>query len=139
MNESTRYDIVCKTRHVLDKHADDIDKKYYGEFPGGLCGNVSELLGFYLLRCCKLGDIKYMSGANDNYGYHTWLELDGLIIDITSDQFSNGLGEVYIGSGRDFHDELEYDENGQFVRDFKPECIPPTGYNSFISYMESDK
>ena len=58
-------------------------------FPAGCCGVVSELLGHYLNA---LGiQAEYVCGFG-----HAWLEFDGVVIDITGDQFA-GRPAVFVG------------------------------------------
>ena len=61
----------------------------YHEFPRGSCGAVCEVLNRFLTE--RVG-VKFQqaSGTRTVDGdrcSHAWLELDGLIVDITSDQF----------------------------------------------------
>ncbi|EQB0441288.1 hypothetical protein ACYAE2_002300 [Pseudomonas aeruginosa] len=62
-------------------------------FPNGCCGVVSELLGDYLNNHLGLR-VEYVCGEKDG-GSHAWIELDGAVIDITSDQFE-GRPPVFI-------------------------------------------
>ncbi|QSR17019.1 hypothetical protein CA833_07440 [Novosphingobium sp. KA1] len=60
-------------------------------FPKGACGHASELLGRYLRDLLGIEPL-YVVKDNDLpggawHGGHAWLELDGLIIDVTGDQF----------------------------------------------------
>lgn len=58
----------------------------FQNFPGGACGDASEMLGEYL-RDCGLGDWHYRMGVNERRGTHAWVERDGALVDITADQF----------------------------------------------------
>ncbi|KGS12146.1 MULTISPECIES: hypothetical protein [Pseudomonas syringae group] len=64
-------------------------------FPRGCCGVVSELLGDYLNAQLGL-QVEYVCGEKDG-GSHAWVELKGVVIDITSDQFE-GRPPVYIAA-----------------------------------------
>lgn len=77
-------------------------------FPLGACGHASVLLGEWLTRKGFNG-VEYVSGRSDQINSHAWLECDGLIIDITADQFGTGTGmpPVFVGRGRRFHDRFE--------------------------------
>ena len=61
------------------------------EFPQGACGHASELLGRYLIE--RLGiTAEYVNRVAHEeifgwQGSHAWLEWDGLVIDVTGDQF----------------------------------------------------
>ncbi len=75
-------------------------------FPDGACGHASVLLGEWLTRKGIVG-VEYVSGRSDEIRSHAWLECDGLIIDITADQFGTGMPPVFVGRGRRFHDHFE--------------------------------
>jgi hypothetical protein len=65
------------------------------DFPRGACGNASDLLGTWLLEK-HLIKSEYVHGERDGKS-HGWLEVGAVAIDITSDQFPDGLGAVYCG------------------------------------------
>jgi len=73
----------------------------FSRFPCGACGNSTDLLGKWL---CELGmnDVEYVSGFRKKSS-HAWIECNSFLIDITSDQFQDGLGDVYVGPTNDFH------------------------------------
>jgi len=78
-------------------------------FPRGCCGDSTNLLGLFLKE--KYGqDALYVEakGLGDNRDLsHAWLLIDGVIVDITGDQF-NDIGyevePVVISDTSDFHD-----------------------------------
>jgi hypothetical protein len=59
-------------------------------FPKGACGDTSRLLAQYL-RECGLGESTLVTGWRVRAGMrcqsHAWLERDGVIVDLTADQF----------------------------------------------------
>lgn len=68
------------------------------QFPVRCCGVISELLGQYLNA----------SGAHAEYvcgSGHAWLECEGFVIDITSDQFK-GRPAVFVGVKDDWYRSL---------------------------------
>lgn len=64
---------------------------YIERFPCGACGHCSELLALYLLdRFGITADYvcrEFYSDAGERETSHAWLEWNGLIIDISGDQF----------------------------------------------------
>jgi hypothetical protein len=80
--------IACAFREQLSR-LKDLGELPVGmeHFPAGCCGVVSEMLGDYLRTHHGL-DVEYVWGDND-WGDHAWLECEGVVIDITSDQFQN--------------------------------------------------
>lgn len=55
------------------------------EFPRGSCGDISTLLGLYLESGFGI-DVEYVAGVKGEQ-HHAWIQYQGLIIDITADQF----------------------------------------------------
>ena len=84
-----------------------------GLFPYGCCGIVSKLLiekikselGF---TCSYISGTK--GGSNQEIGSHAWIEYEGIVIDITADQFSD------CGYPRD---KVYVAEKDSFYRSFK--------------------
>lgn len=73
----------------------------FDDFPFGTCGDASLLLAKYFENC-GLGNFRYISGTireNGSFQSHAWLEKDGLIIDITADQFEEFDEPVIIEHG----------------------------------------
>ena len=74
------------------------------DFPRGSCGDVSELLGQYLSDS-GLGAWSYPNGTqSDPFFTHAWVERDGLIVDITADQFPDTSEPVLLTTDRTWHD-----------------------------------
>ncbi|WP_422416754.1 hypothetical protein [Pseudomonas sp. GZD-222] len=63
-------------------------------FPEGCCGTISELLGEHL-NSLDIGEFNYVCGEKRGGATHAWLEVYGLVVDITADQFS-GRPAVYV-------------------------------------------
>lgn len=82
-----------RARYYFEKLAKQPTGNYLFErFPKGCCGNVSHILGCFLISQ-GYKNVRYVAGertVNDQYQIHAWLEWDGWIIDITADQFADG-------------------------------------------------
>ena len=65
------------------------------QFPTRCCGVISELLGHYLNVSGFKAD--FVCGAG-----HAWLECEGVVIDITGDQFE-GRPAVFVGDKDDWY------------------------------------
>jgi len=52
-----------------------------------------------------MAGVEYVLGQR-NKESHAWLEVGDFAIDITSDQFIDGLGPVYVGPVNAFHDSF---------------------------------
>jgi hypothetical protein len=78
----------------------------FASFPRGACGDSSELLGEYL-RDSGFGHWTYVSGAIHNpFQSHAWIERDGVIVDITADQFDDMDQPVIVTVDRSWHDRF---------------------------------
>lgn len=84
------------------------------EFPDGSDGDAVPLLGAYLADQ-GFGDFQFMIGHRRDdspHGRHThaWLEDDGLIVDITADQFPEVDQKVIVTRHSDWHATFECEE-----------------------------
>ena len=62
----------------------------FHEFPRGSCGDATLILAKHLKDNGQKG-FAYVCGMRDGHS-HAWLERDGLIVDITGDQFADNEG-----------------------------------------------
>ena len=87
------------------------------DFPNGACGDASYILAKYLEenRC---GQFDYVAGKRwPKFYSHAWLEQNGVIVDITADQFEGVNSEVIVTSDRSWH--LQFEEDDRHVADFE--------------------
>ncbi len=77
-------------------------------FPFGACGAASELLAKYLENN-KYGKFNYILGEHNGYS-HAWLEQNGVIIDITLDQFEDYECPIFVSSSIHIHSKF----NGEY-------------------------
>jgi hypothetical protein len=89
-----------------------LDKINWGEipigftdFPCGTCGDVSDILAEYLYTK-GFENILYVCGEY-NGSSHAWLEMEGLAIDITADQFLDIQEKVLIQSPSIWHNKYK--------------------------------
>lgn len=78
----------------------------FKNFPHGACGDASELLAEYF-RDCGLGSWRYRMGmGRDGSLTHAWIEREGVLADITADQFPElePPGPVVVGADWAWHD-----------------------------------
>lgn len=74
------------------------------KFPHGSCGDTCQLLGQFLVDS-GLGDWRFCAGYRDDpFRAHAWLEQDGLILDITADQFADVHESVWLTRDRTWHE-----------------------------------
>lgn len=117
-------------------------------FPNGCCGDTCDLLGQYLIS----HGIKtiYTSGVwyGSNYKHHThaWLvSEDGLVIDITGDQFRSDPQfyyfnyAIYIGKETSFHQLFQERSSRSWLPFHKLGCMEPRRlpqmYDQIMKYM----
>lgn len=88
----TLEELVFKFRHAIESAKEsEADGYYFCKFPTGQCGTTSDMLAQYLIDN-GYNHITYVNGTFygntpfDNQS-HTWLEVNGLVIDIAGDQF----------------------------------------------------
>lgn len=80
-------------------------------FPRGACSTASWLLGTYF-EAMGLGTWGLMNGElprrrNGIICHHDWIERDGIIVDITADQFQGDLEPVIVSRGSPWHRQLK--------------------------------
>ena len=115
-------DLVWKFRQAIDNAKANREFNYkdrFSRFPTGCCDDTCDLLGKYLLRKgIRTVQIQgtFRDGNPEHTTGHAWLQLDdGIIIDITGDQFRydklflNFHEPVYVGKKSEFHSLFEID------------------------------
>ena len=123
-------DIANKARAIMEEHHNDLSSVYFGDFPFGACGNISDMLALYMSKK-GIKEIAYVWGRRQERT-HGWLEIKETIVDITSDQFSDGLGAVYVGKANEFHNSFgEQTRSSPSV----PSCLIES-YNKFEHLMD---
>lgn len=116
--------LVFNFRKAIETAKDnDEPGEFFRKFPMGQCGNTSDILAQYLIDN-EIGPITYVNGTyygddlEDRWA-HTWLVVNGLVIDITGDQFKYHKRPlaydipVYIGPMTDFYRLFEVSPGGR--------------------------
>jgi hypothetical protein len=134
---------VSKARRIIETNLKVFILKQpavFEAFPKGTCGVTSEIIGTWLISKGIEG-VEYVNGKRWRKGRHEthgWLEIDGLIIDITSDQFKpDGLGPVYIGSDRKFHDTFQNQQHKMPNLSFVSSDVYPS-FLELMRHFETD-
>jgi len=125
----------------------------FRNFPIRQCGHASDILAQYLIdngfRSVKYVNGTYYGDDIDNKQSHTWLLVDGRVIDITGDQFKykeellNYDVPVYIGPVTDFHRLFEINPGGKYEHfgldyDWSNYHDLKTWYEIILQYMDWD-
>lgn len=74
------------------------------EFPSGACGDCSLIMGTYLLQN-GFQNVEYVVGK-DGEQSHAWLECDGVIVDITADQFGPEIQQIIVTKDKTWHSKF---------------------------------
>ena len=105
-------------RMVVEAHKHRLGP-VFREFPRGSCGATSELLAAFL-KDCQLGTFSYVSGWHREKSIsHAWLELEELIVDVTSDQFPERGGASLVTTDRSWHAQFSRDVERRVDGDFR--------------------
>jgi hypothetical protein len=97
-------DAATRFRYAFEQGGLEFDG--VSDFPLGACGTASDLLGQYLVDS-GLGEWTYRSGVlPDSGNTHAWLERDGVLVDITADQFSDADSPVIVTTDSEWHARL---------------------------------
>lgn len=107
MTNESLVEIVERFRDAADEvvMADGAPEHMLG-FPRGCCGTMSDMLGEYL-NSLGIGVFLYVRAGRAKAS-HAWVELDGIVIDITSDQFQ-GRPRVYVGEADAWYKKWKVD------------------------------
>jgi hypothetical protein len=77
-----------------------------GRFPHGCCSFAAEMMCDHLKELGR--DVKCFGGGElENDGSHIWVVCDGVVVDITADQFGDALPSVYVGGGLNLHKQYK--------------------------------
>lgn len=79
----------------------------FSSFPRGACGDASLILGAYLADN-GFPEFVYVTGERGSHdagtwSSHAWLEADGLVADITADQFQDAPSNVVVAAPSLWH------------------------------------
>lgn len=142
------YTLALRFRQAIEKARDkgelesDPTLKY---FPRACCGSASSLLAKFLfendIRTYEVCATYYGATSWDNQS-HTWLmDDDGIIIDITGDQFYdkgeflNYSKSVYVGAMDDFHSLFEFDNRDIYEFYDCTELNTRVGHHNYQMYQ----
>jgi hypothetical protein len=101
------YEVCLKFRNALNIVPKEKLSFNFKEFPHGSCGDTCLMLGSYLDES-GFGFFDYVCGIRNECS-HAWLEKNGIIVDITADQFVDCDIEVYVGQKNSFYQSFDED------------------------------
>lgn len=100
--------VASAVRSAIDRIPNEKRPVTFKNFPRGSCGDTALVLGTYFAVDCKISGFQYVSGVRGSvpegtWTTHAWLERDGLVVDITADQFSDECRSVIVESDSILH------------------------------------
>jgi hypothetical protein len=103
-------DLASDFRRAIERSRAERASPQLPYFPEGACRLVSRLFALHLARrsAASVGAVRFVSGhvpGCEPYVRHTWLELDGAVVDLTADPF--GEPAVVVGPPTRFHASLD--------------------------------
>jgi len=108
------------------------------DFPRGMCGPVSWVVAKILAERLSVHPNFVSAWTTDVHlpgENHTWIEIDGLIVDLTHEQFPTAeLGEVWVFEDSAWHAGWQVCERWSFLDDPKPERCNPVLYELLRSH-----
>jgi hypothetical protein len=117
----------------------------FGQFPHGSCGDTVLLLGAFFID--KLGvTFGHVYGewgtSVEDFATHAWIERNGVVIDITADQFNEIDERVIVRRKSDWHDVRRASVEG--VADFRrydPKTVAGLGrgYAAILACISTDE
>lgn len=95
--------LIChRFRRILEEYSQNESDERFSRFPCGCCGDVTELLSRYIVENLNFDTI-YVCGIKEINNSHAWLVCKGYILDLTADQFNEGLPAVFISKQSSWH------------------------------------
>ncbi len=104
--------VASAVRSAIDRIPNEKRPVTFKNFPRGSCGDAALVLGTYLAVDCKIPGFQYVSGERGcvterTWTTHAWLERDGLVVDITAEQFSDECRSVIVESDSILHSSFQ--------------------------------
>jgi hypothetical protein len=134
-------------RHALEQRGLELLPDLCWPFPKGWCGDAAPLLLQYLTDS-GFGEFEYVCGETRDFDpdempqSHAWLEQNGLIIDITANQFSEIEEPVMITCDKTWHEqfvELSRYKTGIDVYDAGASNRLREAYNELRRFLKRDQ
>jgi len=89
-------DVAKQFRAIFEAEHPNIKLPFFESFPDNCCEGASSFLAFYFMDKFPLKDVYVIHGkSSDGHENHYWVEIDGLIYDLTADQFDEVDEPIY--------------------------------------------
>jgi hypothetical protein len=100
------YNIASIIRKIAENNRQTTTDPVFEQFPKGACGHTAELFARYLRETLSL-DAQYVGARRSDGWTHAWVVVDGVIIDITADQF--GEAPIIVSHASAWHEQWAAD------------------------------
>lgn len=83
--------LAHRYRSVYEKFHNELEIPFFSGFPKNCCEGASFFFGYCISTLFPRNDVEIIKGVRQYNGhteYHFWIEVDGLIYDLTADQFN---------------------------------------------------
>ncbi|SNT62833.1 hypothetical protein SAMN05216276_10947 [Streptosporangium subroseum] len=94
------YEKAVQFRSALEQGG--LQLQSFAKFPRASCGDTCEMLGQFLIDS-NLGIWTYRTGIDSSNSSHAYLERNGLLLDITADQFDDVSTPVMLTEDQTWH------------------------------------
>lgn len=115
------YQVCMKFRNAIVKIPKSKLSISFNNFPFGSCGDTCLILGSFLYKS-GFGIFDYVCGQR-NLNSHAWLEKNGIIVDITADQFEDCETAVYVGGINLFYQSFDEDFRHKYFESLSGKSI----------------
>lgn len=89
-------------------------------FPKGCCDDAADLFAFFLYErygvLSTIVDGKYIGRNPEDDDWHTWLEVNGYIVDLVAEYYHLFYNDIFVGTTDEFH--RRYETKKQVYRGF---------------------
>ncbi|MBZ6072034.1 hypothetical protein [Aeromonas schubertii] len=111
----------------------------FKDFPAGTCNSISNVLAEHLYTCGVTG-VELVIGSNMQLGSHAWLEISGIIVDITADQFPDISASVLVTTDHQWHSQFEENEGDRPIAGFSDDDHDLREiYHAALAFIGNDK
>lgn len=127
LNCNTLVSACYAVRIAAQKVSDEGILFHFQPFPRGWCGCVSRVLGAFLVEKYPEEKFDYVCGRRN--GTHAWIEHNGIVLDITADQFEDCNEPIIVKPYKEsfFHQTFEieyrYPCQGENKREYEERTI----------------
>lgn len=108
--------------HLQKRTPDSLPYIPFNEFPHGCCSDSALILAEIINRRigCRAKVVSFDKGCNGLADSHAWVDIDGLCLDITLDQFNNETcgtyPRIHVGPYLPIHTEYANGEPSQISK-----------------------